>query len=384
MSYSNVYVNGYNANYNYYTYMNVYPNVTAMSNPMASSALSNAIADVLSLPRSAVSINTFNSYGYLGGTNIGSQTSPYTTATLTVLYQGTAQSTGSPPTGSPVYNGGVWSPPSPMYPTGPSPVSTPTQANTPTAYTPTAYTPTAYTPTAYTPTAYTPTAYTPTAYTPVAFQTPTAMQPSTVSTPSTESSPSIPASSSGPSGSSPIAAPSYGYPTSGGPGNVNCPPTPAPNNGQGPISAVPTPPPLASDGCVHIAFIALQSTLTWDYFSVPSFGNPGDLIYYNVTITIAGGQGYFGSSPGPYGSGNWPYLESQALYNFPSNPMQFGPFSLASNGGVFFSFYALNVGSTFRASVCPIQTVPTARPTPLPVPGKSSFTLSFFAKILYI
>ena len=89
MSYGTKQVYSYNTG----MYKNVYPNVTSMSNPKAPTALSNAIADVLSLPRSAVTVNTFNSFGYLGGTNIGSQSNPSTRAILTVLYQGTAQTT---------------------------------------------------------------------------------------------------------------------------------------------------------------------------------------------------------------------------------------------------------------------------------------------------
>ena len=73
--------------------MYIYPNITVMSDPKAPTALSNAIADVLSLPHSAVSINSFNSFGYLGGTSIGYQSNPSTKVTLTVLYQGTALTT---------------------------------------------------------------------------------------------------------------------------------------------------------------------------------------------------------------------------------------------------------------------------------------------------
>ena len=64
-----------------------------MSDPKTPTALSNAIADVLSLPHSAVTVNTFESFGYLGGTDVDTYNSPYVTATLTVLYQGTALTT---------------------------------------------------------------------------------------------------------------------------------------------------------------------------------------------------------------------------------------------------------------------------------------------------
>ena len=63
--------------------------MTAISDPKAPKALANAIADVLFLPYSAVSINSFTPFGYLGGGNVDGYANPSTTATLTVLYQGT-------------------------------------------------------------------------------------------------------------------------------------------------------------------------------------------------------------------------------------------------------------------------------------------------------
>lgn len=73
-------------------YNNMYPDVAAMSNSTASIALANAFADVLSLPHSAVSVNTYYSVGNQGS-GIGGNTGPMTRATLTVLYQGSAQTT---------------------------------------------------------------------------------------------------------------------------------------------------------------------------------------------------------------------------------------------------------------------------------------------------
>ena len=93
MIYTSISVGSYSTYYNQYIYTNVYPNITAMSNPKASTWLSNAIADVMSLPHSAVSINTFNSFGNIGGGNVGGYSNPRTTATLTVLNQGTGLST---------------------------------------------------------------------------------------------------------------------------------------------------------------------------------------------------------------------------------------------------------------------------------------------------
>ena len=68
---------------------NIYPNNTAALDPKAPTALANAFAGVLFLPHSAVSINSYDFVGYRGCGNIGSYCSPYTTASLTVLYQGT-------------------------------------------------------------------------------------------------------------------------------------------------------------------------------------------------------------------------------------------------------------------------------------------------------
>ena len=79
----------FNQWHNYNTDQNMYPNVTAIFTPMAPAALRNAIADVLFLPHSAVSINNFNPIGYSGGGSTGGYSSPSTTATVTVLYQGT-------------------------------------------------------------------------------------------------------------------------------------------------------------------------------------------------------------------------------------------------------------------------------------------------------
>ena len=133
-----------------------------------------------------------------------------------------------------------------------------------------------------------------------------------------------------------------------------------------PTTAIPTRSPLATDGCVHIAFMALQSqTYINQYYTVPSFGNPGEQIYYNVTIILAGGFGYVGSS------GGWD--ESGQLYQGDlSSPKEFGPFSvLASDTGVLIHFYPYYVGSNFRATVCPFQAMPTTMPTQIPAHGKS-------------
>ena len=75
--------------YSYDTNQYYYSNVTAISDPKAPIALANAIADVLFLPHSAVSINSFTPVGYIGGGNVGGYANPSTTATVTVLYQGT-------------------------------------------------------------------------------------------------------------------------------------------------------------------------------------------------------------------------------------------------------------------------------------------------------
>ena len=134
-----------------------------------------------------------------------------------------------------------------------------------------------------------------------------------------------------------------------------------------PTTALPTRPPLASDGCVHVGFIALQSqTWTSQYHTVPSFGNPGDQIYYNVTMIFAGGQASLGSSGG--------YYESGQLYQWDINtPAKFGPFSvLAGDTGILIYFTPYQMGSYFRATVCPFQSVPTAMPTTIPAPGKHS------------
>ena len=74
--------------YNYDTYQTTYLNVTAISNPIGPTALANAIADVLFLPHSAVSINSYTPLGY-SGCGAGGYCNPSTSATLTVLYQGT-------------------------------------------------------------------------------------------------------------------------------------------------------------------------------------------------------------------------------------------------------------------------------------------------------
>ena len=91
MSYTSTNVYSYSTS----TYTYTYPNTTTMSNPMARVALGNAIADVLVLPHSAVTINTFTSLGYSGCGSTGGYCSPSTTATLTVLYQGTGLTTTS-------------------------------------------------------------------------------------------------------------------------------------------------------------------------------------------------------------------------------------------------------------------------------------------------
>ena len=141
-------------------------------------------------------------------------------------------------------------------------------------------------------------------------------------------------------------------------------PTLAPT--QRPTTAVPTRSPLASDGCVHIGFMALQSQVNVrQYYTVPSFGNPGDQIYYNVTMIMAGGSGSIGSSGGYYESGT---LQACCNLNIPS---EFGPFSvLAGDTGVLIRFDPYYVGSYFRATVCSFKDVPTTMPTPIPH-GKS-------------
>ena len=75
----NVYLNQVN---------NIYPDNTAGLDPKAPEALANAFADVLFLPHNAVSISSYNYVGY-SGSGIGGYSDPSTTATLTVLYQGT-------------------------------------------------------------------------------------------------------------------------------------------------------------------------------------------------------------------------------------------------------------------------------------------------------
>ena len=68
---------------------NIYPNYTAALDPKAPAALANAFADVFFLPHNAVSINSYNYFGYSGGDSIFGYWNPSATATLTVLYQGT-------------------------------------------------------------------------------------------------------------------------------------------------------------------------------------------------------------------------------------------------------------------------------------------------------
>ena len=147
-----------------------------------------------------------------------------------------------------------------------------------------------------------------------------------------------------------------------------------------PTNSIPTLPPLASDGCVHVGFMALLSqTYNWNYFSVPAFGNSGDFVYYNVTIHITGGTGYFGSSLASWNehrNGDNPFLGSSQLYSNGPSSMKFGPFSVDGNQGVFFSFFPYSMGSSLSATVCPFQTVPTARPTQRSAPGKQSSHLS--------
>ena len=139
-----------------------------------------------------------------------------------------------------------------------------------------------------------------------------------------------------------------------------------------PTTALPTRSPLASDGCVHVGFMALQSqTYINQYYTVPSFGKPGDQIYYNVTMILAGGFGYIGSS------GGWD--ESGQLYQGNLNtPKEFGPYSvLAGDTGVLIHFYPYYAGSYFRATVCPFQTIPTTMPTRMPALGKSCASLIY-------
>ena len=133
----------------------------------------------------------------------------------------------------------------------------------------------------------------------------------------------------------------------------------------------PTREPTASDGCVHIAFMSLQSqTNNYHYYTVPSFGSPGDQIYYNVTVILAGGFGYIITSA------DWSEtIRQQSL----STPSKFGPFSvLSGDSGVSIMFYPYEVGSYFRATVCPFEMIPTSMPTQIPAHGKSltSFALS--------
>ena len=109
---------------------------------------------------------------------------------------------------------------------------------------------------------------------------------------------------------------------------------------------------------------------TNQYYTVPSFGNPGEQIYYNVTIIVAGGSGYISSSR------EW--SESGSLYSGSlSTPSEFGPFSvLAGDTGVLITFVPYQVGSNFRATVCPFQAVPTTMPTQIPGKSLILFTLS--------
>ena len=91
MYYQPTYVSSIGPYGNIYTYTS--PNITTMSSPLAPTALGNAIADVLSLPHSAITINTFSSLGYSGNGYVGSYNSPFTEATLTVFHQGTDRTT---------------------------------------------------------------------------------------------------------------------------------------------------------------------------------------------------------------------------------------------------------------------------------------------------
>ena len=139
-----------------------------------------------------------------------------------------------------------------------------------------------------------------------------------------------------------------------------------------PTTAVPTRSPLASDGCVHMAFMSLQQsqTFNYQYYTVPTFGHPGDQMYYNVTVILAGGFGEIGSSEG---------LSARLYQQSLDISSEFGPFSvLADDTGVFIRFYPYYVGSYFRATACPFQLTPTRMPTQIPAHGKSltSFTLS--------
>ena len=138
---------------------------------------------------------------------------------------------------------------------------------------------------------------------------------------------------------------------------------------QKPSPALPTRPPLATDGCVHTAFMSLQESQrnTNQYYTVPSFGNPGEQIYYNVTIILAGGFATIGSS------GGW-WDESAGLYQSTlSTPKEFGPFSvLVGDTGVLIRFNPYYVGSYYRATVCPFQAVPTTMPTQIPPHGNHS------------
>ena len=69
--------------------MYTYPNITAIVGQasVASAALGNAMAEVMFLPQASVTIDSFTSYGYVGS-GIGGYSPPYTTASLTMLYQG--------------------------------------------------------------------------------------------------------------------------------------------------------------------------------------------------------------------------------------------------------------------------------------------------------
>ena len=129
-----------------------------------------------------------------------------------------------------------------------------------------------------------------------------------------------------------------------------------------PTTALPTRSPLASDGCVHVGFMALQSqTYINQYFTVPTFGKPGEQIYYNVTIILAAATVSIGLPDGSYDSGVGACCSL-------TSPSKYGPYSvLAGDTGVMINFYPYYAGSYFRATVCPYQTVPTAMPTPTPI-----------------
>jgi len=138
-------------------------------------------------------------------------------------------------------------------------------------------------------------------------------------------------------------------------------------------SYVPTRPPTGSDGCVHISYMYIRGS-TNIVKHVPSFGDAGANVLYNVTMQLfpitsgyASGQAWFGSGPqsthesrmcSPFGWDTyWSY--------YVGNPVCSDLY--LSSTGVWFNFQPQQSGASFQATVCAVS----SRPTPMPSVGPS-------------